>query len=613
MNNNKIDEEKAIISSTIILDKHWEALIVFFTLVGLFMAINYNFSIRFFTRMGLGWLEYDTAYLYALFACFLSLVFIKFPAQNKTQKGLTIWDLLLFFLTIITSLYLMTNAWTIAMKGLYLQPSLELKISALILCLLVIEALRRTLGSVLFFVAIFFACYPMFASYLPGPLEGLQLSFWRTVSFHALSSSSILGTITTVYGNLIVGFSIFGVAMGASGGADAFLKFAIALVGNRKGGPAKVATISSACFGSISGVVTSNIITTGSFTIPAMKKAGYRADFAGAVEAVASTGGNIMPPVMGSTAFLIASFLGISYFNVCMAAAIPAILYYYALYVQVSLYAETHSLKGFDDYEIPSIREAIYDLLPFLIAIVSLVYFLYMGLEGRAPFVSSIVLILISSIKQIRNKQKVNFVRNFIKLINDISKPLIRLLGMLAGLGFVIGTFSVTGIGNSFAHEVNALAGDNLAHIMIACALGSIFLGMGMPVIPCYIFLSTIIAPALVKVGVIPIAAHLYIFYWALSSYLTPPVALGAYVAASISQADFFRTAVSSMKLGFLIYLLPICFVLNPSLLLQGSLKELVPVLFSLIIGIYIISAAFAGFIPKIGYVKQYHFRITMA
>lgn len=583
----------------------WCVLSSALTLSGLFFTINRIFSLNL-----LGKLEIQSGYLYLLFACFLSQAFIFLPATKMTSKRLVPWyDVVFFFITFTASVYLAINSYEIAYRAWDITPPTGIAISAFLLCILALEALRRSGNLTLLLVCLFFALYPTFASHMPGFLEGAQFPLWFLAGFYALGRESLIGVIISMYGNMLIGFLIFGVVLVATGGGNAFMDFAFALFGSQKGGPAKVAIITSCLFGSVSGSVISNIITTGSFTIPAMKKAGYKPEFAAAVETVASTGGNIMPPIMGSTAFIMAMFLNISYLQVCKAALIPALLYYFALYLQVHCFAEKNNLRGIPKEDIPSLKQALGNVWPYFFAILLLVYFLYLGLEGRAPFISIIFLIILAIV---RKKTRVCFTSGLPIFCKDLRNTLVSMIGMLTGIGFIVGSLSITGLGSSFSHEIVAIAGGNIVLVLIFTALGSLVLGMGMPVVPCYIFLSAVILPALLKSNIIPIAAHLFVFYWALASYLTPPVALGAATAAGLANANFLRTGLLSMRLGVLLYLLPFFFVFSPSLILQTSLIELILPLSTLILGIFLLAGSFEGYLIKFGVLSHFYHRILL-
>jgi len=581
------------------LGLHWRISVAALALVGLFIAFNYIFKL-----MLLGQLEFGPSYLFSLFVFFLSPVFILMPASKRASRRSVPWyDLLLFGLTVATSTYLALVAFEASQRAWEIAAPLPIVIVSGFFCIVVLEAVRRAGGLPLFFVVSLFAIYPLFASYMPGLFKGIPLTLSNTTLFHVLGPESLIGIISQVFGSLLVGFIFFAVILVRSGTGAAFMDFALALVGRQKGGPAKVAVAASGAFGGLSGSVISNVLTTGSFTIPAMKRAGYPPHYASAIEAVASTGGNFMPPVMGASAFIMAVFLGISYLNVVVAALIPALLYYFALYIQVHFYANSHNFSGLPSDQIPPLSHALKEVWPSVFSIVALVFFLYYGLEGRAPFAASAVLIMLSMRKrEIRNNLK----DYFFGILEDTAKQLARLAGILIGIGFILGSLAITGVGSSISYELRMLAGGNIVLLLIFCALGSFILGTGMPVNACYIFLAITIAPALVALGVVPLAAHLFIFYWGLASYFTPPVAEAAYVAATIGKANFFKTGLQSMRLGIVVYFIPFAFVVSPALVLQAPLVELILPLTTIILGIVLLGAGLEGWLPKLGMLPRY-------
>lgn len=577
----------------------WRIIIASFTAIGLLLAINYVFRLRL-----LGNLEFESSYLYSLYAVLLSPVFIVFRASKRSSGRSVPWyDLLLFGLTFAISAYFASIAFEASQRAWDVVGPPHVVIVGGLFCLLVLEAVRRAGGLPLLAVVALFATYPLFAGYMPGFLGGVQLSLSNTITFHTLGPESLIGIISSVFGNLLVGFIFFAVILMRSGAGTAFMDFALALLGRQRGGPAKVAVVASGFFGGLSGSVISNILTTGSFTIPTMKKTGYPSHYASAVEAVASTGGNFMPPVMGASAFVMAVFLGIPYLSVVTAAIIPALLYYFALFMQVHFYAISHNLRGIPNHDIPPLKHTLKEIWPSILSILVLVFFLYLGLEGRAPFAAGALLLALSMRKK---EVRENLKGFFFGILEDTVRQLARLAGMLVGIGFIMGSFAATGLASSFAHELMMLAGGSLALMLIFCALASFILGTGMPVNACYIFLAVTIAPALEGLGIVPIAAHLFIFYWGMASYLTPPVAEGAYVAATLGKANFFKTGLMAMRLGIIVYLVPFCFVLEPSLLFRGKLVELIVPLITMIIGIFWMATGLEGWFPRIGFIPRY-------
>jgi TRAP transporter 4TM/12TM fusion protein len=350
--------------------------------------------------------------------------------------------------------------------------------------------------------------------------------------------------------------------------------------------------------GSLSGSVISNILTTGTITIPAMKRSGYSPHYAASIEACASTGGTLMPPVMGAVAFIMASFLGVPYSEVMIAAFLPALLFYLALLFQVDNYAARKGLRGMSRSEIPQLWAVLKEGWPYLLSLGMLIYMLlFMRLESYAPYYATAVLLVISVIKK---QNRLNF-KSLLELLKELSVSVSNLVAILAGIGLVVGGLSYTGVAGAFSRELLLYADGNIALMLLAGAVTSFILGMGMTVSACYIFLSILLAPALVEAGLNPLASHLFILYWGMLSYITPPVALAAITAASLAGASAWKTGLYSMRLGSVLFVLPFMFVLNPSLILQGELLTIVFSATTAIIAMWILASALEGYLYFVG------------
>ena len=568
----------------------WNILLLCFTIAGLVLAILQIFLIKPIL---------ENAYFYWLLALFLSPVFIFFPAINgRSIHHVPIYDIVFFFATAGFSGYLAYHAWDITHEGWAFMAPFHVNVFSVILCLLVLEAVRRAGGGTLFVFTSVFATYPIYASFMPGILEGNSLPFWNVAQYHVLSTESIIGIPIQVVATLIIGFMIFGEALTASGGGKFFLDFAFALLGNKQGGPAKVSIISSGLFGTLSGSVISNIITTGSATIPTMKKSGYPGYYAAAVEACASTGGCIMPPVMGAVAFVMASFLGVPYVEVAKAAAIPAVLYYLGLYFQVDIFARKVNLAGIPKAELPRLLPVLKNGILYPIALGVLIYFLFLRREAQSPFYASLALLGIAMLR----KSTRLYWKDYIHFVKNVGLVLSELVAILAACGFIIGAFSVTGVGASFSREIVQLAGNNAALMLLFGAVASFILGMGMTVTACYIFLAIILVPALAKVGSFNVMAiHLFVLYWGIISFITPPVALGSYTAAGIAGANFIRTGLTSMRLGFVTFIIPFFFIYNPVLIMQGNVIDILYRSATTVLGIFLLAVGLEGYLIKYG------------
>jgi len=584
------EESKTIGSRHRHVTLFWRTVFILFTLAGTTLAVLQIFLI---------YPILENAYLYWLLVFYLSPVFIFFPATIRSPTDrVPFYDIILFSLTIFFSTYLSLHAWEIAHEGWAFLAPLPVSIMAALFCLLILEAVRRAGGFPLFLFTTIFATYPLFADFMPGALKGNAYPFWQVVRYHVLSTESIIGIPMFVVGTLIIGFMILGSALVTTGGGKFFLDFAFALLGAQRGGPAKVAILSSGIFGSLSGSVISNVLTTGSVTIPTMKKIGYPPHYAAAVEACASSGGCIMPPVMGAVAFVMASFLGISYVDVAIAALIPAVLFYLGLFIQVDFFARKTGLEGLPKGEIPRLLTVLREGFLYVLAFLVLIYFLYLRREAQAPFYATVALLVLA---MMRAKTRLHL-KEFIKFVESVGLVLSELVAILAACGFIIGAFSLTGVASSFSREIVLLAHGNAFFMLVFGALASFIMGMGMTVTACYIFLSIILVPGLISAGGFDVlAVHLFVLYWGVVSFITPPVALGSYAAAGVAGASPMQTGVTSMRLGVVKYIIPFFFVYSPALIMHGTPHEIIYELVGAIIGIFILAGGLEGYIIGFG------------
>jgi TRAP transporter 4TM/12TM fusion protein len=587
------------------LNSFWNTIVIIFTLLGIALTINQVFYMNLF-----GFKPVTNAFLYYILACFLPLVFLFFP-MRKSQSGPVPWyDVILAVIALIIPFYFAIKGEQIIVSGWeYNAPPLPTFFSIL-LWILTLEALRRTAGIVIMIIALIFSIYPMIADKVPIYfLQGQSFDFLTTARNHALSSNSIIGIPFQTVGSLLIGFLVFGVVLQYTGGGNFFFNLAQSLFGRARGGPAKVAVVSSALMGMMSGSAVSNVLTTGSMTIPAMKKAGYHPEYAAGIEATAATGGSITPPIMGSAAFIMASLLGIPYAEIALAAAIPAFLYYLGIFVQVDGYAAKVGLHGASKEDIPGFFPTLKSGWYYLISLVVLVYLLVtLRAEAQAPFYAILFLILVAVLKK---TDRMNW-SGFREMIIQSGKTLSEIVGIIAGVGLIVGGLSVTGVSLSFSRELVVAVGDNVFLILVAGALTSFILGMGMTVSAVYVFLAIVMAPALVELGINPIAAHLFVIYWATISYITPPVALASFAAAGIAGTSPMRTGLMAMKLGMVKYVVPFLFVINPSLVAQGPWLDVLYNLVTAIIGVILMASAMEGWLVGVGRLKYWFARIPL-
>jgi TRAP transporter 4TM/12TM fusion protein len=451
---------------------------------------------------------------------------------------------------------------------------------------------------VILVLIIVLSLYPTYAHLMPGSFAGLSQTLPDTARYHLMSQESVLGIPMQVFGTLIIGFIIFGVTLQATGGGRFFINIAFSLLGNVRGGPAKVAILASGLFGSLSGSVITNVLTTGAMTIPAMRRTGYPATYAGGIEACASTGGVLMPPIMGATAFVMASFLNIPYSTVAIAAVIPAFLYYLALFLQIDAYAARERIAGLPKEELPKLGRTLREGWHYVFAFALLIWLLmYLRREALAPFYATAALLVLT---QFRRDTRMG-VAKLVEFVESNGRLLAELIAILAAVGLIIGGLVVTGMAGTFSGDLVRLAGGNAILLLIMGAITSFILGMGMTVTAAYIFLAIVLAPGLVKLGLDPLAVHLFIMYWGMLSYITPPVALGAFAAASLAHANPMRTGLEAMRLGSIIYFLPFFFVLNPAMIFHGPWLQVFSVTATAIVGVLLLAASMQGYLLGVG------------
>jgi TRAP transporter 4TM/12TM fusion protein len=547
----------------------------------------------------------ENRYLYLLAAILFPLIVLIFPANGGADSGTSIplYDWVLAIVSFALLLWFAFKAERILSEGWEYGAPATAKFCAVILWLLILETLRRTSGWPMALIVTVVSLYPVVADVIPNPLRGNPQSFTDTMAYHLASTESVFGIPMRAFAEIVVGFIVFGVALNATGGGKFFNDLAFAMVGRWRGGAAQVGIISSALQGSISGSVISNVISSGIVTIPAMKRTGFRADYAGAVEAVASTGAVLMPPVMGSTAFVMASFLGKSYGEIALAATVPALLFYIALVVQVDAYSAQLGLGGMRQSELPKLRAVMKEGW-FYIPVFALLVILLVWLdeEALAPFYATALLI---AINQALPQHRLS-VAGLIDLAAAIAKGLAELVAILMAIGFIIGAMSVTGLAGTLANDLVYLAGDAPLLLLIMGALTSFIFGMGMTVTACYIFLAIVLAPPLIKAGLDPLGVHLFVMYWGMVSFITPPVALATFAAAPLAGVSAMRIGWQSIRLGTAIYLVPFCFVLNPALLLKGDVATVALNVALAFGGVTIMAAALQGYVLGIGIIPRH-------
>lgn len=555
-----------------------------------------------------GVLVYPETFGGVMLAVAIALVYLLVPAGEGRRRSHTPWyDAILAAVGFAACLFLAVQFPQLSIASAKTAAGLAL---AAVVIPLLLEAARRTAGLPISLVALTFIVLGLMAHLLPAPLTGRNLSLESLGWYLAWNNSAILGTPTMVVATVVVAFVLFGQALFMSGGAGFFTDISMALMGRYRGGQAKISIIASALFGTISGSTVANIVSTGVVTIPMMKRAGYRAHVAGAVEAVASTGGQLMPPVMGVAAFLIAEFLQMPYGAIALAALIPSVIYFAALFIQVDLEAARHGIARVADADIPRARDVLkagwYIPLPFII-LISCIFWLNVPLDLAALYAT--VAVIISGLLFGYKGQRLSVTKLW-SILTTTGSGVMDILMIAPLAGIVIGVLNVSGLSFTLALSLVALAGGSVLALLFLTGAVSIVLGMGMPTVGVYILLATLVAPALTQVGIDPLAAHLFIFYYGMLSMITPPVAIGAFAAASISGANAMRTGFASMRFGWSAFVIPFLFVYSPSLLMQASLIETVIDVATALGAVWLIAAGFTGYslrpIPallRVGYV----------
>lgn len=545
----------------------------------------------------LGYSYYTEQFLAVVLGLSLALVFLlRRVRQSHGATGApSVPDLILAALGLALSFYV-AWAYPALLSSAMMLPWDALIVGGL-LFLLVLEGLRRTVGMTLVVVVLAIVLYGLIGHLVSGILQTREVQAPRMAVYLAFDPNGLFGITLNVAATVVVAFILFGQLLLRSGGADFFNDIALASMGHRRGGSAKISIVASGLFGSISGVVVSNIVATGVVTIRLMINSGFRRTTAAAVEAVASTGGQIAPPVMGAVAFLMADILQKPYSEIVVAAIVPALLYYVSLYVQADLQAAKHNISPVEGEEIPPVARVLSRgwvfALPFA-AIVAALFWFNQRAETAALWGGGAALLIGLFIGYGKARMSL---RDLWSAAVESGQSIIDIIMISAAAGFIIGVLNVTGLGFAVTFALVDLGQGNLFLLLLISAAVCLVLGMGMPTVGVYLLLAVLVAPSLIETGVEPIAAHLFIFYLGMMSMVTPPIGIGAFFAASIAKAPPLATAFESMRFGWTAYIIPFLFVFSPALLLIGDPVEIVLAVATAILGVYAISSAFIGWL----------------
>ena len=545
----------------------------------------------------LQWTILREQYYGLLLAIILACTFLIVPISQKAPRDRVPWyDAVLAVLGTLVGLYI--AVFYIRITLTLGSVTMDRVIVGTIGILLVVEASRRVTNLLLALLGLFFLVFPHMAWFFPDLLGGLSLPYSQQVNYLFLETNGMLSIIFGVAAIIVLAFILFGNLLFSIGGGDFITNVAMAAFGRYRGGPGKMAVVASSLFGTISGVAVANVATTGVVTIPLMKRIGYKPHIAGAIEAVASTGGQLAPPIMGATAFVMAEVLGVPYQEIVLAAIIPSFLYYATLFFQVDMEAGKAGLKGLPRAQLPKIRTVMgrsyFFFIPFAVLLVAL-FVLYMPAEKAALLgVASILILGLFFNKERRFKFGWIF-----DGLHETGKALLQLgcIGALAGI--IVGTISYTGVGFLISLYLGEFAGGNLFVLLVIVAIASLIMGMGMPTLSVYIILAILLAPAMIELGVEPMAAHMFILYLGGISMVTPPVCIAAFAGAAIAGSNPMQTGFAAARLGIIAYIVPFLFIFFPGLLFQGTAAHIVVAILTALLGCYALSAALSGYLYR--------------
>lgn len=528
-----------------------------------------------------------------LLMCFLMKPTGRASVKQKPTIG-TVWDLVAIAATLVVAVYIFSD-----IAGFQNRAGMLNKMDVImgaIFIVLVLEAARRTVGKVMVILCLFFLAHTAFSHYFPGFLNGPPSSLKSIVNWIFASTEGIFSTPVGVMASYIFLFVLFGSLMIHTGAGELFIDFALVATGKMQGGPAKAAVVSSAIMGTVSGSAAGNVVTTGTFTIPLMKKVGFPPAFAGAVEACASSGGQIMPPVMAATAFIIAETMGVPYIKVVVAAIIPAAMYYWSIFKMVDIESYMQDLKPLKQEDLPDLKAEFKEKGHLIIPLAVLIIVIFMGMSAGKSVAIAIALIFIVS--SLRKSTRMS-ITEIICAFEEAAKSAVPITAACAAAGIIIGSLVTSGLNIRLTSIITNLAGGSVPILLIFTMIAAIILGMGMPTAGVYITLSALVIPALVNAGINLYASHFFPFFFGVFSSITPPVCLAAFAAAGIAGTDPMKTGFESFKLGLIALTMPFFFVVNPALLAQASLPICIKEAFFAFVAVNCLGYAIKGWWGK--------------
>jgi len=525
------------------------------------------------------------------------LIFLIYPMGKKGRKDqLSIDSVITASIILICGVYVMFN-WFRKMGAMGLEPPLHELIMGGIFIILLIEGTRRALGWAFPSVAVLILLYARFGEIMPGLFAHKNYGTDRIIDTMFITADGVFGMLAGISATFIFLFILFGALLREAGGGEFFINFAYGICGRFRGGPAKIAIVASSLFGMLSGSGTANVAGTGQITIPLMKRSGYPAYFAGAVETVASAGGLLMPPIMGSAVFIMMEIIGVNYLVIIRASILMAVLYYLGLFLMVDIEAQKIGLVGIKKVEIPPLKKTLKEGWHFFIPLLVLIYFL--GIERssvtRAALWANLSIPLIAMMRK-HTRMSLS------KILTGLEKGALTAAPVVAILslgGIVVGMITLTGLGLMMSSILIELSHGNLFLLLMMTMFASIILGMGVPPVAAYIILAILVVPALIKMGVYPLAAHLFVFYFGTIAGITPPMAPDAFVAAGIADSPMMKTAFTACRLALVIFILPYIFVYNNALLMIGGFWQILWVSLTALLGVFALASAVQNFMGK--------------
>jgi TRAP transporter 4TM/12TM fusion protein len=579
-----------------------QALLIAIPLSGMFFLLD--------VPQRFDWQVFHEQYIGLFLALSLGAIFLLIPGSRRHVQRIPWYDALAAALGLIVGLYVFVKFPEISnsLGDIYTERVILGAITVILLA----EACRRLVGWPLVIIAAVFIFYAFFAYLFPGDFYGRGWSIGRLATYLYLDANGIIGQPLQIGASIVLVFVLFGEALYAIGGAAFLSDFALAVMGRFRGGQAKIAIVSSSLFGNISGSAVANVVVDGAFTIPMMKKAGYPAPVAAAIEAVASTGGQIMPPVMGAAAFLIAEYLAIPYAQVALAALVPALLYYITLFIQVDLLAARNGIYGLPAAELPRLLPVLRRSAGFVVPLTVLI--IWMFFLNRRPEVAGLLAVGSALVVGFLTPGVKLGPRQLLNILINTGRNMLEIAAITGLAGVVIGVLQLTGLGFTLTLTLLNVGQNSAILLLVLTAIVSIVLGMGMPTTAVYVLLAVLVAPGLSKLGILPIAAHLFIFYFGMLSMVTPPVCLASYAAASIGKTDPVRTGWEAMRLCAIAYVVPFLFVFSPSLLLIGTWYAVAISIATAIFGAVLLGIGLVGYLfSPVGALKRLLFVVAAA